>query len=99
MLPESFTVSGERREQGIIAALKDGFGFIRCVDRDPRLFFHFNEVLDVDREIIVGDEVEFTVIQVRMTCIILNCFSFLNIFYNLLLLFFFILGSFLFIFK
>ncbi|XP_017787801.1 PREDICTED: cold shock domain-containing protein E1 [Habropoda laboriosa] len=63
LLPESFTVSGERREQGIIAALKDGFGFIRCVDRDPRLFFHFNEVLDVDREISVGDEVEFTVIQ------------------------------------
>lgn len=57
-------MSGERREQGIIAALKDGFGFIRCVDRDARLFFHFNEVLDVDREISVGDEVEFTVIQV-----------------------------------
>lgn len=63
LLPESFTVSGERREQGMIAALKDGFGFIRCVDRDPRLFFHFNEVLDVDREISVGDEVEYTVIQ------------------------------------
>ncbi|XP_015429424.1 PREDICTED: cold shock domain-containing protein E1 [Dufourea novaeangliae] len=63
LLPESFNVSGERREQGLIAALKDGFGFIRCVDRDTRLFFHFNEVLDVDREISVGDEVEFTVIQ------------------------------------
>ncbi|XP_033223033.1 cold shock domain-containing protein E1-like isoform X2 [Belonocnema kinseyi] len=63
LLPESFTVSGERREQGMIAALKDGFGFIRSVDRDPRLFFHFNEVLDVDREITVGDEVEYTVIQ------------------------------------
>lgn len=59
-------MSGERREQGIIVALKDGFGFIRCVDRDTRLFFHFNEVLDVDREISVGDEVEFTVIQVRL---------------------------------
>lgn len=66
MLSESFTVSGERREQGIIVTLKDGFGFIRCVDRDTRLFFHFNEVLDVDREISVGDEVEFTVIQVSM---------------------------------
>ena len=50
----------------MIAALKDGFGFIRCVDRDPRLFFHFTEVLDVDREITVGDEVEYTVIQVRI---------------------------------
>ncbi|XP_063987140.1 cold shock domain-containing protein E1-like isoform X2 [Diachasmimorpha longicaudata] len=63
LLPESFAVSGERREQGVIASLKDGFGFIRCVDRDTRLFFHFNEVLDIDREISVGDEVEFTVIQ------------------------------------
>ncbi|XP_034946970.1 cold shock domain-containing protein E1 isoform X2 [Chelonus insularis] len=63
LLPESFAVSGERREQGVIAALKDGFGFIRCVDRDARLFFHFSEVLDIDKEITVGDEVEFTVVQ------------------------------------
>lgn len=64
LLPDSFTVSGEKREQGVIAALKDGFGFIRCVYRDSRLFFHFNEVLDVDRGLRVGDEVEFTVMQV-----------------------------------
>lgn len=60
----------------MIAALKDGFGFIRCVERDPRLFFHFNEVLDVDREISVGDEVEFTVIQVR-TLLHYNYFEYL----------------------
>ncbi|XP_067214541.1 RNA-binding protein Unr [Linepithema humile] len=63
LLPESFTVSGEKREQGTIHSLKDGFGFIRCVEREPRVFFHFNEVLDVEREISVGDEIEFTVIQ------------------------------------
>lgn len=63
LLDESFLVSGERREQGVVAALKEGFGFLRCVERDTRLFFHFNEVLDVDREICVNDEVEFTVIQ------------------------------------
>lgn len=81
LLPESFTVSGERREQGIIAVLKDGFGFIRCVDRDTRLFFHFNEVLDVDREISVGDEVEFTVIQVSVVTIIETArFEFSNVF-------------------
>lgn len=56
----------------MIAALKDGFGFIRCVDRDARLFFHFNEVLDVDREISVGDEVEFTVVQVTPPSTILS---------------------------
>ncbi|PNF30244.1 Cold shock domain-containing protein E1 [Cryptotermes secundus] len=63
LLDESFLVSGERREQGVVAALKEGFGFLRCTDRDTRLFFHFNEVLDVEREICVGDEVEFTVVQ------------------------------------
>ncbi|XP_049813470.1 cold shock domain-containing protein E1-like isoform X1 [Schistocerca nitens] len=63
LLDESFVVSGERREQGVVASLKDGFGFLRCVERDARLFFHFNEVLDVDREICINDEVEFTVSQ------------------------------------
>lgn len=46
LLDETFEVSGERREQGVVAALKDGFGFLRCVDRNVRLFFHFTEVLD-----------------------------------------------------
>lgn len=63
LLEETFDVSGEKREQGIIAALKDGFGFLRCVERNTRIFFHFTEVLDTVREIYVGDEVEFTVIQ------------------------------------
>lgn len=46
LLNETFDLSGERREQGCVAALKDGFGFLRCVDRNVRLFFHFTEVLD-----------------------------------------------------
>nr|CAD7458593.1 unnamed protein product [Timema tahoe] len=60
---ESFNVSGERREQGAVVALKEGFGFIRCAERESRLFFHFNEVLDVDRDICINDEVEFTIVQ------------------------------------
>lgn len=44
LLDESFVVSGERREQGIVASVKDGFGFLKCCERDLRLFFHFNEV-------------------------------------------------------
>lgn len=63
LLPESFIVSGERREQGAIAALKEGYGFIKCAERDVRLFFHYSEVLDVDTELTAGTEVEFTVIQ------------------------------------
>ena len=35
--------------QGIIAALRDGFGFIRCAQRDMRMFFHFNEVISLVR--------------------------------------------------
>lgn len=65
LLEESFLVSGERREQGIVLSMKDGFGFVKCSDRDLRVFFHLNEVLDVDRETQVNDEVEFTIVQVQ----------------------------------
>ena len=66
LLEESFLVSGERREQGVVSSVKDGFGFIKCADRDLRVFFHFNEVLDVDREVQANDEVEFTIVQVSI---------------------------------
>lgn len=63
LLDESFLVSGEKREQGTVASIKEGFGFLKCVEREAKLFFHFNEILDVDREVQVGDEFEFTVVQ------------------------------------
>ena len=46
--------------------LKEGYGFIRCTDRDARMFFHYSELLDLDREIRLQQEVEFTVVQVTM---------------------------------
>lgn len=49
--------------QGFVTTLKDAFGFIRCLDRDTRMFFHFSELLNQD-EPQLQDEVEFTVIQV-----------------------------------
>lgn len=61
LLEQSFQVSDERREQGVIQSIKDGFGFMRCADRDARMFFHFSECLDVQRTIQSGDECEFTV--------------------------------------
>ncbi|XP_026762174.1 cold shock domain-containing protein E1 [Galleria mellonella] len=61
LLDESFNVSGERREQGVVCSLRDGFGFIRCVDREQNMFFHFAEVLRLGHKLSVGDEVEFTV--------------------------------------
>jgi len=45
--------------------IKEGFGFIRCVDREGRVFFHFNELLRVDVDVKPQDEVEFTILQVR----------------------------------
>jgi len=57
--------------QGIVAAVKDGFGFIkrdkssRRDHHDSRMFFHSSELLDKSavsgrRRIKMGDEVEFT---------------------------------------
>ncbi|XP_023294423.2 cold shock domain-containing protein E1 [Lucilia cuprina] len=63
LLDETFKVSGEKREQGVISSLKEGFGFIRCVERNVRIFFHYTEILDTSREIALNDEVEFTVVQ------------------------------------
>lgn len=51
----------ETREMGVVASLKEGFGFIRCCDRDARMFFHFSELLDSGHQVQVGDEVEFAV--------------------------------------
>ena len=61
LLDESFQVSDERREQGTVHSIRDGFGFMRCAERDVRMFFHFSECLDVKRTITTGDECEFTV--------------------------------------
>lgn len=59
---ESFN-GGNVRERGFVSALKDGFGFIQCCDRDARLFFHFSELIDTEQDINFSDEVEFSVIE------------------------------------
>ncbi|XP_051915696.1 cold shock domain-containing protein E1 isoform X2 [Hippocampus zosterae] len=61
ILSDSFDVTKETREMGVIAAIRDGFGFIKCVDRDARMFFHFSEVLE-ESQLHISDEVEFTVV-------------------------------------
>lgn len=59
----TFKISGEAREYGVIVSLKEGFGFIRCAERDARMFFHFSEMLDPEGNIKLQEEVEFTVVQ------------------------------------
>ncbi|KAM5256072.1 cold shock domain-containing protein E1-like [Ctenodactylus gundi] len=61
VLSNTFQFTNEAREMGVIAAMRDGFGFIKCVDRDACMFFHFSEILDGNR-LRIADEVEFTVV-------------------------------------
>ncbi|KAG7283504.1 hypothetical protein CRUP_035297 [Coryphaenoides rupestris] len=61
ILSDTFSFTKEAREMGVIAAMRDGFGFIKCVDRDARMFFHFSEVLE-ESQLHISDEVEFTVV-------------------------------------
>ncbi|GFR76349.1 cold shock domain-containing protein E1, partial [Elysia marginata] len=63
LLEETFDYSGDIRETGIIAALKDGYGFIYCAERDLRLFFHFSEFMDLTYSPRLQDELQFTVDQ------------------------------------
>ncbi|KAI1892661.1 hypothetical protein AGOR_G00135860 [Albula goreensis] len=65
ILPDTFHFTKETREMGVIAAMRDGFGFIKCVDRDARMFFHFSEVLE-ESQLHISDEVEFTVVPVEI---------------------------------
>ncbi|XP_056129451.1 cold shock domain-containing protein E1 isoform X2 [Lampris incognitus] len=58
---DTFSFTKETREMGVIAAMRDGFGFIKCVDREARMFFHFSEVLE-ESQLHISDEVEFTVV-------------------------------------
>uniref|UniRef100_A0A8C9H2P1 Cold shock domain containing E1 n=1 Tax=Piliocolobus tephrosceles TaxID=591936 RepID=A0A8C9H2P1_9PRIM len=61
VLSNTFQFTNEAREMGVIAAMRDGFGFIKCVDRDVRMFFHFSEILD-GNQLHIADEVEFSVV-------------------------------------
>jgi len=60
--------------------LKEGYGFIRCTDRDARMFFHYSELLDLDREIRAQQEVEFTVVQVGICRVVVSLQSAVSIF-------------------
>ncbi|MGH0167572.1 UNVERIFIED_CONTAM: hypothetical protein FKN15_052703 [Acipenser sinensis] len=58
---ELFFGDKDTKSKGVIAAMRDGFGFIKCVDRDARMFFHFSEILE-ESQLHISDEVEFTVV-------------------------------------
>jgi cold shock CspA family protein len=66
VLSNPFQFTNEAREMGVIAAVRDGFGFIKCVDRDARMFFHFSDILD-GNQLHTADEAEFTVVPVMLS--------------------------------
>ena len=51
------------RETGVIGTLKAGFGFIKCAEREARVFFHFSELLDQSTDPQVGDGAVFEVAE------------------------------------
>lgn len=61
LLDDSFLVSGERREQGVVHLLKEECGYILCCDRDLLLHFFYRELLDPVVAVSIGDELSFTV--------------------------------------
>ena len=69
LVGETFLINGEMREQGLICSVKDGFGFIRCMERETRMFFHFSEMMTPERHVQINDEVQFTVIQARLAAL------------------------------
>ena len=56
----------EVKELGVIGALKNNFGFVKCVDRPVDIFFHFSSLTDLAVEDLrLGMDVEFVVSQTR----------------------------------
>ena len=58
---DCFIKTGESRENGYIASLKDAYGFIKCFNREgTRVYFKLTELLDPNYPVNINDEVEFT---------------------------------------
>jgi len=55
---------GGKRETGVIQSLKDNFGFIKCSEQPVSVYFHFRDVVLLQkdqRDLGMGMEVEFTI--------------------------------------
>ncbi|GLD97443.1 hypothetical protein PINS_up006127 [Pythium insidiosum] len=53
--------NARHRETGVISAMKDDFGFIRCAERASDAYFRFSDVMSVSNDFRVGTEVAFDV--------------------------------------
>lgn len=54
------TVHLAAREYGVISSIRDTYGFIRCADREGRIFFHVSALVDISENMLrPGLEVSF----------------------------------------
>lgn len=60
----------------MVCSLREGFGFIRCVEREQTMFFHFAEVLRLGHELSIGDEVPLK--AMHLTSLLKRSVFFLN---------------------
>lgn len=47
--------------QGVVCSLKENFGFIERADLVKEIFFHYSEYSDNIAELVLGDDVEFSI--------------------------------------
>lgn len=52
-------LNSKHRETGVIATMKDDFGFIKCAERASDAYFRFSDVMSVRNDFRVGTEVSF----------------------------------------
>ena len=53
-------VESERYE-GVVCSMKESFGFIERADVVKEIFFHYSEYQEDISELVLGDDVEFTI--------------------------------------
>jgi len=51
------------RERGVVCAIREPFGYMKCESRDQLISFHLHTVSNPKHEVQVNDEMEFTVIS------------------------------------
>lgn len=60
LLPLPSSCSSPSLLQGVVGHVQDQYGYIECCSRDLQAVFHVCEVMDQNRAIQQGDEVEYT---------------------------------------
>nr|XP_032833959.1 cold shock domain-containing protein E1 isoform X12 [Petromyzon marinus] len=64
---DGVTVGPVLRETGCVEKLMQSYGFVKCYERQARLFFHYSQFRGHVQDLKVGDDVEFEVSTDRKT--------------------------------